>query len=687
MTEDASSLEQVPRDGLLPPPASDEVEWLRPNFGEMVGEDVLRAAVQWIADVQQVGQVAWPALFNGRLAVPPAAHVVDAMVRMHLHHGESPEWDAEWDVRPKAGTIIFKDRLPNCDVCGRQSSARYDAPMAAKRPAPWGHLCPWCYLRRSTRELGIGFGQFILLNAEVPGYVWDAAAVAVGGWAARGAPVTIPLDERDRPVTPQGLAWPYARPFVDPRGREVAFGEVLEGTFVDRAHGLFADLFFSDGEEKFGYLTKPHRKDNVVQALTFSDQAWTRLQDLAADLQSLEKVQKRADHWELVKTVVHHVARVITDGLRPRKALARLESSVHQLVGPTVWVAPLDGVRMDDPPVQLGDSFVIGRLGPELHKAINALADANGIRHELDFDSATDWAEDYESFLEDSSIFEDFYEEAWRPVVVVQVVDAVGTVAHHLGFQKAQSLAGAIWVWSRLVNPDRHATPPWVLGDPSHSRTDRDDHMHLADGDDEDDVRERGGVTIFTLSGAGSEYHPLSYVDFPRIDLTEGMDSAVVGVVARWSPTDLDRQSAAARVAAASRHVAMGVAQDDLYAEAVHLVSAFEALLVVSSDSIGSTLANRAARVLDDVQSQQTLTKLYDLRSDAAHWGLSTRALAESVDLIKVGWSYLPKVVSWVADRAAEDREMDAICSEIDALSGPEHLEDLPGSRREVEDE
>src|SRR5688500_2037574 len=99
------------KDGLLSPVEENDSAWLRPNFGESAAGDVLKASVRWISDVLQSRQVIWPAAFDGRLAVPPAAHVLDALTREYLPFGNDPTWDAEWSVRPVAGTVALVSEL------------------------------------------------------------------------------------------------------------------------------------------------------------------------------------------------------------------------------------------------------------------------------------------------------------------------------------------------------------------------------------------------------------------------------------------------------------------------------------------------------------------------------------------------------------------------------------------------
>lgn len=654
-------------DGLLSAVSDEDAAWLRPNFGDLPTEGIVEASIRWISDVLEAQQVVWPAAFEGRLAVPPAAHVLDSLTRRHLIFGDEPSWDAEWQMRPVAGTIALMDSLPDCDVCRRPASARYDAPASRRLPAPWANLCPWCYQRRSTTQLGTGHGQFLLRYAEIPPEVWDAAARARLVWAARGAPVSSEeLARTGRINPPDPLPWPYRSPFPTEKSRrqrlleDVLLSAVVE---LDEARGLFSDVM-SWEDNAVSYYTAPHPVDGISQLVRFGEEGTRSLDALVYDLSEARDVRRRADHAEVRHLVIQQVAKILVEGASPGKVLSRFEAKVGQLVGPLVWIAPLGGISWSGPPTQIGDAFVVGRLGPELHAAIDGLAEMHGLGARIKFDYASDWAEDYESFLEDPDAFGEWEAEAWRPVVIAQVVDAVGSVAHHLGFQKAHSLAGAIWAAAPGGRRSKTGSLPWVLGTPGHPN---------GRPDEEDGPTDLGTTTLYTLRGGSSSYEYFHFVAHAPIDVTAMLTDpgGVAGVVALWSPSDVSDQSPVTRLAASARHARAGLESQDLYFSAFHLVAALETLLIDREDAIGKHLARRVAAVLGRRSARAELKQLYDLRSKAAHRGLSARPLADAVQLVDAGWTRLPEVMRWVAERADGMPSMRDLVAAVDALPEP----------------
>lgn len=55
-----------------------------------------------------------------------------------------------------AGTIVFVDRLPKCDICDRE--AQYDAKT---KQGLWGYLCTVCFKEHGV-GLGTGKGQTLV---------------------------------------------------------------------------------------------------------------------------------------------------------------------------------------------------------------------------------------------------------------------------------------------------------------------------------------------------------------------------------------------------------------------------------------------------------------------------------------------------------------------------------------------
>lgn len=56
-------------------------------------------------------------------------------------------------------TIV--EALPNCDVCGE--TAHYDAKTTF---GPWANLCEVHFKAHTTQQLGMGFGQKLILATK-----------------------------------------------------------------------------------------------------------------------------------------------------------------------------------------------------------------------------------------------------------------------------------------------------------------------------------------------------------------------------------------------------------------------------------------------------------------------------------------------------------------------------------------
>jgi hypothetical protein len=141
----------------------------------------------------------WPlaAVVDGRLEPPPAAHLLDHLVRQHVLIAPE-EWpfldfpDLEL-LLEEPGTIAIAsgDRLPTCDLCDRAGRptrrARYDGPTSRRKDPPWGFMCPDCFAVCSPRLLGLGRGQYLIERDEIPTEVRDAFFVARKFWIEAGA--------------------------------------------------------------------------------------------------------------------------------------------------------------------------------------------------------------------------------------------------------------------------------------------------------------------------------------------------------------------------------------------------------------------------------------------------------------------------------------------------------------------
>ncbi len=640
-------------DGLLDPISDDDVEWLRPTFGTIRDDDAATASAIWLHDFAESAHIVWPASVNGRLVVPPPAHILDALVRKSLDLEDDSTWHAELIRRPQPMTVAICEELPRCSICNNE--ARYDAPIASGPAAQKGDLCPWCYRRRSTNELGASHGQFRMRYSEVFDDVWRAYAEAMSVWRSRGVAIAGDAERECHPDDRANLGWPFETPFVaSSLGRhEQAMSEVLQRAEVHPSPPgwIFADLVSVD-DGTLTYYSKPHPLDQYLQKIRFSPAARDALDDLVSSLSSLDGVRTRADDETVLNLVIRELAKVLLEGARPQKVLGRLESSLKGRLGPCLWVAPIGGLEVCDHRIA-ESGLLLGRLDADLHAAINELGREHGITHTLNFDSASRWSEDYEGYLEDPESVES-EDDLWRPAVLAQLVEASGSVALHLGFQKARAVCGAAWLAQQIAVSaagglvDRRRTPPWILGDRG---------FPYEPGDPEDLDRH----LVSTVGKDGSEHHRLQgWTEEPLVlaNLLSGAGAPFLRAVLQWQPGVTDPSAFDVRLACAARHALAAHRAEDVHFEALHVAAALETLVVDDDGpAIAESFARRTSQVValtsgadNDADGMMSAMKsLYDLRSRAVHRGLSPQAIADSAALVRASWLILPTVLTWAA--------------------------------------
>ncbi len=177
---------EFPENGLLPEPSDLPGDLtVRPGASP---EELLRDAVAGAMEIVEGSQVVWTASLDGELIPPPAAHILDSMVRVEFA-GYGPEVEAEMMLHLRAGTVAVLDRLPSCDLCSAAGfagvTARYDAPTTQDGAGLMAFLCPDCYRRRSTGRLGGRRGRYLLLHTEVPEVVLAGLERARAYWRQR----------------------------------------------------------------------------------------------------------------------------------------------------------------------------------------------------------------------------------------------------------------------------------------------------------------------------------------------------------------------------------------------------------------------------------------------------------------------------------------------------------------------
>jgi hypothetical protein len=173
-------------DGLLPALDGEDYEWLAPGEKGNRTRDI----IGWVMSIGEVNRIIWPAEIDGVLVPPPAEHILDHLVRYEFTGSSNSDAEAELMIRPQARTLTTLSTLPACGPCSRDGragvSARYDGPLSPTDPrADWDFMCPDCYRRLSTRRLGTGEGQYLLLTSEIPADVTAAQQPARAFWAER----------------------------------------------------------------------------------------------------------------------------------------------------------------------------------------------------------------------------------------------------------------------------------------------------------------------------------------------------------------------------------------------------------------------------------------------------------------------------------------------------------------------
>ncbi len=73
--------------------------------------------------------------------------------------------------------VLFREELPMCDLCGgdmidklHAGKPRVDKPAAFDAHhigGSWANMCPLCYIEQGSPDLGIGYGQRLILTSVV----------------------------------------------------------------------------------------------------------------------------------------------------------------------------------------------------------------------------------------------------------------------------------------------------------------------------------------------------------------------------------------------------------------------------------------------------------------------------------------------------------------------------------------
>lgn len=647
-------------DGLLDPVPEGEDDWLRRD-----DDDPLRGAMHFVGDVVASRHIVWPACRDGKLVPPPWAHILDKLVRGSLATGESPEWDAEWELRPSASTLFFRrDLTQTCDICpvpGRP--ARYDG---YTRSGAAANMCGWCYQRRSTLRLGVGEGQFALRFSEVPAALWRAYERAISVWRERGAP-THKFDVAAYEVAvPDRLGPPfdYAPAPEGAAEAAVAFHELLSSAEVqpDPAKGMFPENL-SEEARGLVFWSKPHPADGVTQNVVLGERATAALDRVVQAIAAKADAQVRSLPHELRLAVSRQAAQVLLEGKRVSKAIGQLESNVAGYLGPTIVVLPVRGLEWNGPPRQFGDDFLIGTIGADFHAALDEMSDRAGVAR-FQLEGGPRWTEDYEHSLEDPTSYADL-ENPFHPIAVAQRVDAAAAVAVELTFQKLRAVFGAIQVAHALDGGTAWTRPsPTISEDPP--------------APEDDEAHDGYTFTFFTLErDAPHERQHSGSIPGEPVEFDELLSSvtgSIVATVASWSPRDADRDSFESRIVACAKHFHAASNADDLDFTAMHFAAALEALLVRRDEKKRGTLARRASRLLaSEPESTAVLEKeigrLYDLRSEAAHLGLSTSALVDRASVVRTFVEHVPQILQHAVEAFTTGVAYDLWLAELD--TGP----------------
>lgn len=144
-------------DPLLPQPWGDIT--IPPGLSGTAVEEWLATQV---SDHFNLNALVWQARdAEGRLAPPPAEHVLD-----HLARSNDLVEEERSNTTIGANTVTVQSDLPECDLCG--DPARYDARLASGGHTVNAFACPSCYTEHGSGTLGASGDVYIMLDSEVP---------------------------------------------------------------------------------------------------------------------------------------------------------------------------------------------------------------------------------------------------------------------------------------------------------------------------------------------------------------------------------------------------------------------------------------------------------------------------------------------------------------------------------------
>lgn len=133
----------------------------------LAGEERLKAAFVSAIDHVNLHAMAWPARdLDGLLVAPPAEHVLH-----ELAHAYDLVEEERLLASPRLGDVCVVSELPECNMCGQE--ARYDAIIEMNGRKGGAYLCGVHYLEHGSGTLGASGDAYLMLDAEVPGWVRD----------------------------------------------------------------------------------------------------------------------------------------------------------------------------------------------------------------------------------------------------------------------------------------------------------------------------------------------------------------------------------------------------------------------------------------------------------------------------------------------------------------------------------
>lgn len=139
----------------------------------------------------------WPAIRRDGVALPPLEHLLDSLIRGQLLEGELPDAiRIAIQARPTVETIALVAERPACDLCatvGQKTEAMFDAPKSRQPGAMWANLCEACFVKNSPGTLGLGQGQVLAANADLPWMFRASLGRAVRYWNQHGIELDYPL--------------------------------------------------------------------------------------------------------------------------------------------------------------------------------------------------------------------------------------------------------------------------------------------------------------------------------------------------------------------------------------------------------------------------------------------------------------------------------------------------------------